>query len=134
VTRSEQIAHARRDTAAAAKASALHKARLTPDVYATLTERFSSYQKQVRILKRTGLSPAYVSAVTRSLEIPKHNRMAVEPSRRVRRFSHSGVYEYNQNVKSWMWSDTASYERASPGDIVTIMDPDAHNLAAPSNP
>jgi hypothetical protein len=29
-----------------------------------------------------------------------------------------------------MWSDTGSYERASPGDIATIQDASAYNLAS----
>ena len=32
-----------------------------------------------------------------------------------------------------MWSDTGSYERASPGDVVTIRDAGAYNLASPNN-
>ena len=34
---------------------------------------------------------------------------------------------------AWMWSDTASSERRSPGDIVKIHNPHAFNFASPTS-
>ncbi len=135
MTRPDQIALARKGTAAAKRASQRAQRLLcTPDRHATLVERHDSFQKQVRVLKRSGSRiAAYSAAYSQPLEIPKHNRQAVEPSRRTRHFAHSGVYEYNHTEQTWMWSDTGSYERASPGDVVTIRDAGAYNLASPNN-
>ena len=133
VTRGEAKARAVQATAAAKRSSDQRKKSLKPDRYATPEERHRSYQAQVRVLKRTGYTAAFDAAVYHQFNIPKHNRNAIEPSRKYRTFEHSGVYEYNDIEKNWMWSDTGSFEKASPGDIVKSHDPGAYNLASPSN-
>eukprot|EP00945_MAST-04E_sp_MAST-4E-sp1_P000946 g946.t1 len=50
-------------------------------------------------------------------------------SRKYKTYEHSGVYEYNQVDKMWMWSDTASEMKNGRGDIVKTHNPDAWNFA-----
>jgi hypothetical protein len=50
-------------------------------------------------------------------------------SRKYKTYEHSGVYEYNQVEKMWMWSDTASEMKNGRGDIVKTHNPDAWNFA-----
>ena len=52
-------------------------------------------------------------------------------SRKFKKYEHSGVYEFRDG--RWMWSDTASEVKNSRGDIVTIVNPDAWNFAAPGH-
>jgi len=62
-----------------------------------------------------------------------YNRLAKNPTQKERKFAHSGAWEFNQIEQRWMWSDTGSYEKDSPGDIVTIVNPNAYNFASPSH-
>ena len=59
--------------------------------------------------------------------------LAKERSEKFRTFAHSGVYAYNELEGQWMWSDTGSCERESPGDIVKIKNPHGWNFAAPTS-
>eukprot|EP00639_Heterosigma_akashiwo_P016240 CAMPEP_0206383778 /NCGR_PEP_ID=MMETSP0294-20121207/14175_1 /ASSEMBLY_ACC=CAM_ASM_000327 /TAXON_ID=39354 /ORGANISM="Heterosigma akashiwo, Strain CCMP2393" /LENGTH=347 /DNA_ID=CAMNT_0053833949 /DNA_START=129 /DNA_END=1172 /DNA_ORIENTATION=- len=61
-----------------------------------------------------------------------YNRLAKHPTEKIRKFAHSGAWEFNQTEQKWMWSDTGSYEKDSPGDIVTVINPNAYNYASPT--
>ena len=50
-----------------------------------------------------------------------------------KKYSHSGVYEFNKIEQKWMWSDTGGEEKDSKGDIVTVVNPDAWNFASPGH-
>lgn len=63
----------------------------------------------------------------------QHNRLAREPNQKSRTYHHSGVYEFNEQEQTWMWSDTASFVRESPGDVVTVNNPCAFNFAGPTS-
>jgi len=65
-------------------------------------------------------------------DIPKHNRLSKEVSRKERSLLHSGVYEKFKGDDTWMWSDTASFDQRGPGDVAKVRDPLAHNFASPS--
>eukprot|EP00946_MAST-07B_sp_MAST-7B-sp1_P002610 g2610.t1 len=54
-------------------------------------------------------------------------------SRKYKKYSHSGVYEFNKIEQKWMWSDTGGEEKDSKGDIVTVVNPDAWNFASPGH-
>ncbi|KAJ8607166.1 hypothetical protein CTAYLR_007336 [Chrysophaeum taylorii] len=59
------------------------------------------------------------------------NRLATRPTKLARSFEHSGVFEFNGLEGQWMWSDTASFARESPGDVVKVKNPNAYNFASP---
>ena len=56
------------------------------------------------------------------------NRFAVEPDRRFKRTTHSGVWGYNAVAGCCVWSDTMSEQKDSRGDVVKTINPDAWNL------
>jgi hypothetical protein len=60
------------------------------------------------------------------------NRMTTRPTEKVRSFQHSGVFEFNGQEGQWMWSDTASFVRESPGDLIKVHNPNAYNFASPT--
>ncbi|CAM9561628.1 unnamed protein product, partial [Discosporangium mesarthrocarpum] len=60
-----------------------------------------------------------------------HNRLAKDPIRRVRRHRHSGTWEYSEREGCHMWSDTASFNRDSPGDLVRVHNPQGFNFSSP---
>ena len=64
--------------------------------------------------------------------LPTHNRLTTRPTIKQRSFQHSGVFEFNGQEGQWMWSDTGSFVRESPGDIVKVKNPNAYNFAAPT--
>ena len=73
-------------------------------------------------------------AAGRSKVRAKKGNVAFKPykttvSRKYKTYEHSGVYEYNQVDKMWMWSDTASEMKNGRGDIVKTHNPDAWNFA-----
>ena len=61
----------------------------------------------------------------------KPRKYATTVSRKYKKYEHSGVWEFNKAFGKWMWSDTGSEVKESPGDIVTVVDPDAYNFASP---
>ena len=61
-----------------------------------------------------------------------YNRMTTRPTEKVRSFQHSGVFEFNGQEGQWMWSDTASFVRESPGDLIKVHNPNAYNFASPT--
>eukprot|EP00904_Undaria_pinnatifida_P011308 jgi/Undpi1/7307/HiC_scaffold_22.g09780.m1 len=62
---------------------------------------------------------------------PTHNRLARDPIRRVRQFRHSGKWEFRESEGCHMWSDTACFERNSPGDVVRVHNPTGFNFSSP---
>ena len=66
--------------------------------------------------------------------IPTYNRLAKEPSSKYRVYSHSGKWEYNEAEGREMWSDTGSFTKDSPGDLVRVIDKNAYNFASPTVP
>jgi hypothetical protein len=65
--------------------------------------------------------------------IPKaFNRYAVEPDRKFKKTIHSGVWEFDKAEDKYVWSDTMSDVKDSPGDITVVVNPDGWNYAAPS--
>mmetsp|Transcript_55461 Transcript_55461/g.109960 ORF Transcript_55461/g.109960 Transcript_55461/m.109960 type:complete len:336 (+) Transcript_55461:64-1071(+) len=98
--------------------------------YATPEQRYSDFRRQVRVLKSAGLTEGYAATVEAKEAIPKHNRLAKEASRKTRSFEHSGVFEREKQGEGdmWMWSDTGSFEKTGPGDVVKTQDPLAYNL------
>lgn len=61
------------------------------------------------------------------------NRQAVEKSKKYKTDKHSGLWEYNNIEKKYMWSDTASFNINSKGDIVTVHNPVSYNLEGPTS-
>jgi len=65
--------------------------------------------------------------------IPKPgNRYAVEADRKYKKTVHSGVWEFNKQMDKYVWSDTMSEVKDSPGDISLVVNPDGWNYAAPN--
>jgi len=65
--------------------------------------------------------------------IPKAgNRYAVEADRKYKKTVHSGVWEFNKQMDKYVWSDTMSEVKDSPGDISVVVNPDAWNYSAPN--
>jgi hypothetical protein len=65
--------------------------------------------------------------------IPKaRNRYAVEANRKYKKTAHSGVWEFNKVMQKYVWSDTMSEVKDSPGDITYVKNPDGWNYAAPN--
>ena len=64
---------------------------------------------------------------------PTHNRQSTRPTIKTRSFQHSGVFEFNGQEGQWMWSDTGSFARDGPGDVVKVKNPHAYNFAAPTS-
>ena len=60
------------------------------------------------------------------------NRYAVEANRKYKKTTHSGVWEFNKMMDKYVWSDTMSEVKDSPGDISVTVNPDAWNYAAPN--
>lgn len=60
------------------------------------------------------------------------NRFAIEPSRNYIISEHSGKWEFSRSEGRHMWSDTASFEFESPGDITTVINPDKYNFEGPN--
>jgi len=60
------------------------------------------------------------------------NRYAVEANRKYKKTIHSGVWEFNKAMDKYVWSDTMSEVKDSPGDISVVVNPDAWNYAAPN--
>lgn len=52
-------------------------------------------------------------------------------SNRVRQFRHSGKWEFRESEGCHMWSDTACFERNSPGDVVRVHNPTGFNFSSP---
>lgn len=50
---------------------------------------------------------------------------------RVRRYRHSGVWSFREAEGCNMWSDTASFDKDSPGDMIRVHNPTGFNFAAP---
>ena len=50
-------------------------------------------------------------------------------ARCVKTFEHSGVYAYDEREGCHMWSDTGSFAKDSPGDVVRSIRPGAYNFA-----
>ena len=110
--------------------------------YKTPEARYHEQKEQLRALKSQGVSMPYDPAkiaMIREAQNPggglpeAGNRLAKERSEKYRTFAHSGVYAYNELEGQWMWSDTGSCERESPGDIVKIKNPHGWNFAAPTS-
>ncbi len=106
------------------------------DTYHTPVLRSARITERVRKLKHEGKFSPY-----RSVERPQteeidrkglKNRFALEPSRKYKVDSHTGVYEYNAIEKKFMWSDTGSYDFDSKGDREITINPDAMNFAGPT--
>eukprot|EP00968_Pinguiococcus_pyrenoidosus_P013986 scaffold1272_cov250-Pinguiococcus_pyrenoidosus.AAC.78 len=67
------------------------------------------------------------------VKLPTINRIAAETPRKHRKiqtYKHSGIYEWNEQEGTLMWSDTASFEKQSPGDVVKAFHPTAFNFAS----
>lgn len=94
---------------------------------------------ELRQLKDAGAPMPYDPAKMRMIADaqagppPVANRLAKERSEKFRTFQHSGTYGYNELEGQWMWSDTGSCERESPGDIVKVKNPHAYNFASPTS-
>jgi hypothetical protein len=132
-TKAEIMKRIARTTELARQSSEKGKNALDPDEYMNPQERYEKFKDGVRILKATGLTRGYAANMNAKEEIPKHNRLAKEYSRKERTFHHSGVYEYNKTEDLWMWSDTGSFELEGPGDVTRVKDPFAYNLASPNS-
>jgi len=50
---------------------------------------------------------------------------------RVRQYRHSGKWEFREAEGCHMWSDTASFDFDSPGDLIRVHNPAGFNFAAP---
>ena len=50
---------------------------------------------------------------------------------RLRSYSHSGKWEFREPEACIMWSDTASCNRESVGDLIRVHNPNGFNFSAP---
>lgn len=100
--------------------------------YVSPEAREAARRAELRRLKESGVVPAYNVGPTAD-DIPRYNRLAKEPSVKTKSSKHSGAWEFNKLEDQWMWSDTASFEKASPGDMVKIHNPCAFNFASPTS-
>jgi len=101
--------------------------------YISPMQRYNMQLKEIRGMKEKGVNVAYQAAQDDASLVPTYNRLAKEPSKKTRSFQHSGVFEFNKGEGRWMWSDTGSFERQSPGDVVKVHNPNAFNFASPTS-
>ena len=131
-SRQEQRANTRRAHEEAQRGSERGKAALDPNHYRSPADRHRDFTRQLRALKSAGLTAGYAATREQAERIPRHNRLSKEPSLKARSFAHSGTFGLNPAEGLWMWSDTGSFDRDGPGDVATVRDPLAHNLASPN--
>jgi len=130
-TAAEQRALVAREHGRARASTARASQRLGP-AYMGPEARHAEYARQVRVLKTAGPTEGYLATLEAKAAVPKHNRLAKEPSKKERVFAHSGTYAYREEEKAWMWSDTGSFDAHGPGDIASVNDPVRLNFAAPN--
>ncbi|KAG5189529.1 hypothetical protein JKP88DRAFT_301516 [Tribonema minus] len=108
---------------------------------ATLAQRTQAKLEETRALKTAGTFSAGRNGGLNGTWDPPSSAPAAERCDRpqrgrrreglVRRDYHSGAWEFREAEGRHMWSDTGSYERESPGDVVKVFVPFAMNLASP---
>lgn len=104
--------------------------------YANPLKQTSLLNEEVRRQKRAGtfsterqIFTAPEEPVDRTM---LRNRYAIEPSLKYTTSKHSGVWELNKLEGRYMWSDTASFEYNSKGDLSKTHNPDAYIFAKPT--
>ena len=78
------------------------------------------------MLKSAGLSQGYVATMNGRDDIPKYNRLSKEPSRKMRTFTHSGVFEFSR-------TDDANDDSDLEGDVGAGGDAGASEFAENEN-
>jgi hypothetical protein len=105
--------------------------------YVSVVEREAMKRERLREIKKSGADMSKF-IMTGKLEdeplFPTHNRLAKETSQKYRVYSHSGKWEYNEAEGRDMWSDTGSFTKESPGDIVRVINKAGYNFASPTVP
>jgi hypothetical protein len=102
--------------------------------YVTPEQRTQRAIEHVRELKKSG---QWCAATAGALNPEDAAELAVSTTHRrrrqglVRTHTHSGVWQYSEAEGRHMWSDTGSFERDSPGDVIHVFDPLAMNFASP---
>jgi hypothetical protein len=103
--------------------------------YVTPEQRTQRAIEQVRELKKSGQWRVTSAGALSSEDAAEMAAISSTQKRRrqglVRIHTHSGVWHYSAAEGRHMWSDTGSFERDSPGDVVRVFDPHAMNLASP---
>jgi hypothetical protein len=104
--------------------------------YKTPEQRAKEERERLRLVK-AGKSisggPESTHAEEDYSRIPKpRNRYAVEANRKYKKTAHSGVWEFNKVMQKYVWSDTMSEVKDSPGDVTYVKNPDGWNYAAPN--
>ncbi|CAM9222416.1 unnamed protein product [Ascophyllum nodosum] len=98
--------------------------------YTALKQRERERRHHIRQLKREGQLWALRESKPSPLA-PTYNRLAKDPIRRLRSYSHSGKWEFREPEACIMWSDTASCNRESVGDLIRVHNPNGFNFSAP---
>ncbi|GMH94522.1 hypothetical protein TL16_g12928 [Triparma laevis f. inornata] len=105
--------------------------------YVSVVEKEALKRLRLREIKKSGADMSKF-IMTGKLEeeplIPTYNRLAKEPSAKFRVYAHSGKWEYNEAEGREMWSDTGSFTKDSPGDLVRVINKAAYNFASPTMP
>ena len=105
--------------------------------YVSVEKREAIKRARMRDIKKSGadMSKFIMTGKLQDDELmPTYNRLAKEPSAKYRVYSHSGKWEYNEAEGRDMWSDTGSFTKESPGDIVNVVNKAAYNFASPTVP
>jgi hypothetical protein len=105
--------------------------------YISVEKREEIKRVKMRELKASGADISKF-IMTGKLEdeplFPTYNRMAKEPSLKYKVYSHSGKWEMNEAEGCMMWSDTGSFTKDGPGDLVRVVNKAAFNFASPCAP
>ncbi len=105
--------------------------------YVSVEKREAMKRARMRELKKSGADMSKFIMTGKLVEeplMPTYNRLAKEPSSKFRVYSHSGKWEYNEKEGKHMWSDTGSYTKDSPGDLVHVVNKTGFNFASPTLP
>ena len=90
----------------------------------SVVEREAMKRAKLREIKKSGADMSKF-IMTGKLEdeplFPTYNRLAKEPSKKYRVYAHTGKFEYNEAEGREMWSDTGSFTKKSPGDLVRVI-------------
>lgn len=89
--------------------------------YVNPEKRVAMRDLETRRMKEEGGSTAFFEAQNKAMAAAStKNRLTKDPARRTKSYDHSGNWEFNKTEERWMWSDTGSFVKDSPGDVVTV--------------
>ena len=103
--------------------------------YVSVEKKEAVRRAELRALKESGADITKFIQTGQLEDAPlltTHNRLAKEPSMKYRVYQHSGKWAFNEAEGKEMWSDTGSFIKDSPGDIVKVVNPHGFNFASPT--